>query len=88
MVRFVVADGTLCLDLVGPGRGAWVCGRECLAEAGRRNGFDRAFRRRIDPGQVESIVIDWDELAGTTGSEVTRPMVGCAVMTVQDDGVR
>lgn len=53
LVRCVVAaDGLVHVDRAGTGRGAWLCGLGCLAEARRRGGFDRAFRRPIRPEQL------------------------------------
>jgi len=49
------ADDVVHVDRVGPGRGAWLCGAGCLAEAVRRGGFDRAFRRSIRPAQLEQL---------------------------------
>ena len=59
LVRCVLdADGSVRIDRDAPGRGAWLCGAECLDAARRRRGFDRAFRRPIDPTRLESLESD------------------------------
>jgi predicted RNA-binding protein YlxR (DUF448 family) len=56
MVRCVIdACGRLRVDRHAPGRGAWLCGPECLAEAGRRRGFDRAFRTPIASAAIDRL---------------------------------
>ena len=48
--------GRLTLDRAAPGRGAWVCpDPACVAVAGRRRGFERAFRAPVEPGDVDRI---------------------------------
>jgi predicted RNA-binding protein YlxR (DUF448 family) len=49
------ADGLVHVDRYGAGRGAWLCGVGCVAEARRRGGFDRAFRRPIRPAQLDQL---------------------------------
>ena len=42
----------------GPGRGAWLCGEstgECLDRAQRRDGFARALRAPVGPGDIEDL---------------------------------
>ena len=39
-----------------PGRGAYVCGRDCAREAVRRRAFGRAFRRNVS---VDRSLLDW-----------------------------
>jgi len=40
-----------------PGRGAYVCGRECAELAVKRSGFQRSFRAAVlvDPDLVDSV---------------------------------
>jgi hypothetical protein len=42
--RVLGPDGTARLDPAGAGRGAWLCGPECLDRAVAARGFDRAWR--------------------------------------------
>jgi predicted RNA-binding protein YlxR (DUF448 family) len=60
MQRFVLVEGRLEPDpgQRRPGRGAYVCGRECAERALRRGGFQRSFRSAVrpDPDLVDSIV--------------------------------
>src|SRR5688572_24416279 len=39
------------VDRRAPGRGAWLCGADCLAAARKRGGFRRAWRTDV-PGTV------------------------------------
>lgn len=51
LVRFVLIDGSLRLDVGGraPGRGAWLHpDRACIAAARSRRGFARSFRGPVD----------------------------------------
>ena len=52
------ADGVVRVDRTASGRGAWLCGAGCLAEARRRGGFDRAFRRRVAPEALDRLESD------------------------------
>jgi len=58
LVRLALADDRVAVDRAQtrPGRGAYVCGRDCLADAVRRRLLQRAFRRpvSIDAQTVES----------------------------------
>lgn len=66
------------VDRRGPGRGAWLCGVDCLPAARRRGGFDRAFRRPIGPAQIEELESD------LTGSTLRRQgVVGIAPVTAR-----
>ena len=59
LVRCVLdADGMVRVDRHGPGRGAWLCGIDCLVAARRRGGFERAFRRPVPPSQLEQLERD------------------------------
>ena len=40
----IAADTGARIDASAPGRGAWLCGPECLDAAVSRRGFDRAWR--------------------------------------------
>jgi len=59
LVRLALRGDHLAVDRAQrePGRGAYVCGRDCLAEAVRRRQLQRAFRRAvsIDAQTVESV---------------------------------
>jgi predicted RNA-binding protein YlxR (DUF448 family) len=48
-VRLALDDDRVVADPTAtrPGRGAYVCGSECLARAVRRRGLQRAFRRSV-----------------------------------------
>ncbi len=51
LVRFVLLDRTLQIDLGGTarGRGAWLHpARECADRARRQGGFARSFRQQVD----------------------------------------
>ena len=42
-------DGSPRVSRAAPGRGAWICGPECLEPARRSRGFERAWRRPLAP---------------------------------------
>jgi predicted RNA-binding protein YlxR (DUF448 family) len=51
-------EETVELDLSESGRGAWICGVECLETVVRRRALSRAWRRSL-PGDLEaSLVVD------------------------------
>jgi predicted RNA-binding protein YlxR (DUF448 family) len=58
-VRLALRGGHVAVDRPQrePGRGAYVCGRDCLLEAVRRRQLQRAFRQSvsIDAQTVESV---------------------------------
>jgi predicted RNA-binding protein YlxR (DUF448 family) len=62
LVRCVLADGAVRIDRHGAGRGAWLCGIECL-EPARRRGFERAFRTSVDADAIDRLAA---ELTGRT----------------------
>jgi uncharacterized protein len=65
LVRCVLAaDGLAHVDRHGAGRGAWLCGIDCLEPATRRRGFERAWRvdGRLAPGVLAPL---GRELTGT-----------------------
>ena len=45
------------MDRHGPGRGAWLCrdSSECLTDAVRRHGFERAFGAAIDAKDLQQL---------------------------------
>lgn len=54
--RFVGLGGVLAADMNGvlPGRGAYVCGIECLKQLfKRKEAFSRALRKRVDLPDIE-----------------------------------
>lgn len=57
LTRFIESDGVLKADIKGimPGRGAYVCSKECLAEAmKRKDAFSRALKKKVSlPGVDE-----------------------------------
>ena len=57
--RVVLVDGRVEADLTQrrPGRGAYVCDRECAEQAVRRGAFNRSFRSAVrpDPDLVNSL---------------------------------
>ncbi|MGH9122611.1 MAG: YlxR family protein [Acidimicrobiales bacterium] len=62
-------DGSLCIDRVAPGRGAWLCRdassdspqQSCLVRALRSGAFPRAFKAQV--GELH----DADRLRDTSG---------------------
>jgi hypothetical protein len=56
LVRCVLdADGSIRVDRRAPGRGAWLCGPECVEPARRKRAFDRAWRATVRPGAIEQL---------------------------------
>ncbi|MBF6557366.1 MAG: YlxR family protein [Acidimicrobiales bacterium] len=51
------ADGSLVVGRGRPGRGAWLCrdSPECVERAAKRSVFDRAFRSRVEDGEVDRL---------------------------------
>lgn len=52
LYRVVLSEGELIIDRGGkmPGRGAYICRDEkCVALAGKKRAFDRAFKRDCSP---------------------------------------
>jgi predicted RNA-binding protein YlxR (DUF448 family) len=49
LARLALDDGRVVADPAAtrPGRGAYVCGPDCLARAVRRRGLNRAFRTSV-----------------------------------------
>lgn len=47
LVRVALVDGEAVVDRRAPGRGAWLCGVDCLAAARKRRGFRRAWRTDV-----------------------------------------
>jgi uncharacterized protein len=60
LIRIVLAGDTMVVDRAArlPGRGAYVHGQACAAQAVSRRAFGRAFRRAVavPPDFVESLV--------------------------------
>jgi predicted RNA-binding protein YlxR (DUF448 family) len=46
-VRVARVDGVARVDRRAAGRGAWLCGVECLAAARQRRRFHRAWRAEV-----------------------------------------
>jgi len=57
----VLVDGSIRVDRTAPGRGAWLCGPECLGLARRRRGFDRAWRTHVPPAALERFAAELNE---------------------------
>jgi predicted RNA-binding protein YlxR (DUF448 family) len=56
MVRCALgADGSARVDRTAPGRGAWLCSPECFAVAASRKAFERAWRRPLPAGTLDSL---------------------------------
>jgi predicted RNA-binding protein YlxR (DUF448 family) len=50
-------DGSLALEHGAPGRGAWLCrgSLDCLEQAVRRHGFERAFSAPVQADDVRRL---------------------------------
>jgi uncharacterized protein len=63
LVRCVLGDdGRAVVSRTAPGRGAWLCGPECVRAAIVRRGFDRAWRVRVAADALESLeedLVEW-----------------------------
>ena len=77
LVRVALAtDGRAVFSRTAPGRGAWLCRdgsqpcRPCLTAAVRRRAFDRAFRRALPTGALDTIADD--KTAGLTAAGQTK----------------
>ena len=56
LVRCVLdAAGTIRVDRHAPGRGAWLCGSQCLEPARRKRAFDRAWRTTVQPSAIDGL---------------------------------
>ena len=49
----LTADGDVVVSRTAPGRGAWLCGEQCLAAAIRQRRFARAWRRPV-PDDIDT----------------------------------
>ena len=47
--------GVAVVDRRAPGRGAWLCGPECVVAARRRRGFQRAWRTDVPEPALERL---------------------------------
>lgn len=56
-----------------PGRGAWVCGPDCVETARRRRGFERAWRRAVPDGALDDLAQRLRERPA--GEQMTRERV-------------
>ena len=65
-------DGLVHVGPTAPGRGAWLCGPECLPAAIRRRGFDKAWRRQIPALAIESLVLELKAMDSRPDSVETR----------------
>ena len=54
----LTADGTIRVDRHASGRGAWLCGAECIVPARRRRAFDRAWRTPVRPAAIDRLDAD------------------------------
>ena len=48
-------DGRAVVSRVAPGRGAWLCGEDCLQIAIKRRAFDRAWRRSVEASALAGL---------------------------------
>ena len=56
MVRCALdAQGQARVGRHAPGRGAWLCSTDCFATAASRKGFERAWRRALPAGMLDSL---------------------------------
>lgn len=59
LLRVVLVDGSPVVERGdrrrAPGRGAWVCGPECVGPARKRRGFGRAWRTEVAPDVLDAI---------------------------------
>jgi predicted RNA-binding protein YlxR (DUF448 family) len=60
------------VDRHGPGRGAWLCleSLECLDDAVRRHGFDRAFATSVAAADVQQLRVHLGEAWGRPAPDV------------------
>jgi hypothetical protein len=65
-------DGLVHVGPTAPGRGAWLCGPECLPAAISRRAFDKAWRRQIPALAIESLVLELNEMTSRPDSVETR----------------
>ena len=73
MLRCVLGvDGQVHLGPTAPGRGAWLCGPECLPAAISRRAFDRAWRRQIPALAIESLVQELETMHSRPDRVETR----------------
>jgi predicted RNA-binding protein YlxR (DUF448 family) len=73
MLRCVLGDdGQVHLGQTAPGRGAWLCGPDCLPSAISRRAFDRAWRRQIPALAIESLVLELKAIDSRPDSVETR----------------
>lgn len=63
----LAADGKAVIHASAPGRGAWLCGRECLDAAVTRRGFDRAWRIAAPASVGQDLRYAFDELCVSSG---------------------
>jgi predicted RNA-binding protein YlxR (DUF448 family) len=61
-------DGTVRLNLSESGRGAWVCGVECLETVVRRRALSRAWRRPLSGDLEAALVLDLQQRLTATDS--------------------
>lgn len=54
--------GRVAVDVSESGRGAWLCDRDCLETARRRNAFSRAWRRSLSSDLEATVVADLHRL--------------------------
>lgn len=59
LFRCVVdADGSVRIDRSATGRGAWLCGPECVEPARRRKAFNRAWGTSVRPDTIDGLTAD------------------------------
>ena len=74
LIRVSKQGDDFALDPSGkaPGRGAYVCKTQsCLQKAVKTKGFDRSYRRKVNP-EVYTALIAW--ASETLNIEVTAPI--------------
>jgi hypothetical protein len=63
VLRCGVRCGVPVVGRTESGRGAWVCGRACAETALRNGGFERAWRTRVRPLDLEAMVSSLPEVS-------------------------
>ncbi|MFZ4810375.1 MAG: YlxR family protein [Ilumatobacteraceae bacterium] len=83
MVRCVLPeDDTPIVSRTAPGRGAWLCSSACFPLAVKRRGFDRAWRRPVGAGALETLAQAFlSTTLDTEDSSVTGSSSGAATST-------
>ena len=66
LVRCAIgADGRAVISRTAAGRGAWLCSdrTDCLQQAIKRRGFERAWKRSIGATELEQLTDTYESIA-------------------------